>query len=84
MNRLANPYKLDESLPPLIHLQVDVSVADWEKVFLAFPYRGLQDKLLSVLFQAFITEASKHLEPIPNPDNEAKLLQILSNLNFKP
>lgn len=82
MNQLANPYKLDEKLPPLIHLQADVSQADWNIVFLSAPFRGLQDKIMASLFEKFARQVEKEIPPTPDTANLMKLQSIIDKLNF--
>ena len=82
MNRLANPYKLDESKPTLVHLQGDVSQSDWNLVYLTFPYKGLQDKIISALFKKFAEQVAKEIKPEPDNQNEQRLANIIQRCSF--
>jgi len=81
--RLVNPYKMDESNPPLVHLQGDVSQADWDTIYLIHPYKGIQDKIISSLFHAFAEQVKKELTTNPNTEsNEQRLAAIIQRCSF--
>lgn len=83
--RLTNPYKLDESNPPLVHLQGDVSQLDWDTIYLIHPYKGVQDKIISSLFHAFAEQVKKEIETEPNTtSNEQRLAAIIQRCSFTP
>lgn len=83
-SRLANPYKLDESKPLLVHLQGDVSQSDWDSVYLVFPYKGIQDKIISSLFHKFAEQVKKEIKPEPDNQNEQRLADIIQRCSFTP
>ena len=84
--RLTNPYKLDESNPPLVHLQGDVSQEVWNRIYLLHPYKGVQDKIISSLFFKFAEQVEKELtnETTTPESNEQRLAAIIQRCSFTP
>lgn len=82
--RLVNPYKMDESNPPLVHLQGDVSQSDWSNVYLLFPFKGVQDKIISSLFKKFYEQVEKEIKPEYDQNNEQRLADIIQRCSFTP
>lgn len=85
--RLTNPYKLDESNPPLVHLQGDVSQEVWNRIYLLHPYKGIQDKIISSLFHKFAEQVEKEFANEPNTtseSNEQRLAAIIQRCSFTP
>ena len=82
MKLLTNPYKGDNP-EPLRKVQADVGQADWERVFLGYPFRGMQDTIISTLYKRFADEVKARGIPTHyEPGNLQAYENILRGLTF--
>lgn len=62
-----------------------VSIAHHNRIHLAFPYKGMQNKIISTLYHKFVEAADKQgLPEYYDLDNEQKIEQLLESITFTP
>lgn len=61
-----------------------VSATDWECVYRAHPYRGLQDALLATLFHQFVEKFKQLNITHYEPENIRKLESVLRGVAVPP
>lgn len=67
----------------LFTLQGDVSQEVWNKIYLLHPYKGIQDKIISSLFQKFAEQVEKEIQTTePNQNHEQRLADIIQRCSF--
>lgn len=80
---ITNPYKRKGT--SVLHRKVlcDVGQDDWNMIFVAWPFRGMQDAILSNLFKAFADEVRTY--NIPKHYDEASrnlFRELLEGITF--
>ena len=61
--KISNPYKKKDSSLSTRKVVADVGVDDWDMIFAAWPFRGTQDAIISLLFKRFADEVRTYNIP---------------------
>jgi len=81
--QLRNPYKLGSLRPALVHVQSDIQIDDYNRIYFCSPFRGTQDAVISSLLQKLSEAVQTEIpETLPQHERETRLTKLIHGATF--